>query len=86
MAIDQQHPNASSALLTLDEVAAVLRVSKTSVYRLVERRELPFCRVGRSLRFTREDIEAYLQARRVESIAVTIDRHERTQDPGALVR
>ena len=83
MAID---PHTSSVLLTIDEVAAVLRVSKTSVYRLVERRELPFCRVGRSLRFTHDDIETYLQARRVESIAVTIDRHERTQDPGALVR
>lgn len=86
MAIDCHDPHTSSVLLTIDEVAAVLRVSKTSVYRLVERRLLPFCRVGRSLRFTREDIETYLRARRVESIAVTIDRHERTQDSGALVR
>ena len=85
MAIERHDPGALSALLTLDEVAALLRVSKTSVYRLTERRELPFCRVGRSLRFTREDVDAYLRTRRVDGIASTIQQHEHTQDPGALV-
>jgi len=43
-----------------DEVADLLRVSKTSVYRLVERRALPFFRVSGLLRFDQEDIEAFL--------------------------
>lgn len=66
MAVERPDPATPPPLLTIDEVAAVLRVSKTSVYRLVDRRKLPFCRVGRGLRFRREDLEAYLQATRVE--------------------
>ncbi len=73
MTIKRHRPGAGDALLTLDEVAALLRVSKTSVYRLVERRELPFCRVGRSLRFTRQDLDAYLADRRVDSIVRTMN-------------
>lgn len=53
-------------LLTPDEVAELLRVSKTSVYRLVERRALRFYRVCGLLRFDREDLHAFLGAGRVE--------------------
>lgn len=69
MAVERHDPGSISPLLTIDEVAKFLRISKTSVYRLVERRELPFCRVGRTLRFTRKDLETYLAARRVGSTA-----------------
>ena len=55
-------------LLTVDEVAALLRVSKTSVYRLVEHRVLPFYRLPGSLRFAEEDVQAYLAARRVAAM------------------
>jgi excisionase family DNA binding protein len=53
-------------LLTLDEVAELLRVSKTSVYRLVERRALRFYRVSGLLRFDHADIETFLGAGCVE--------------------
>jgi excisionase family DNA binding protein len=55
-------------LLTLDEVAELLRVSKTSVYRLVERRALPFYRVSGLLRFDHADIETFLYAGRIEPV------------------
>ena len=55
-------------LLTLDEVAELLRVSKTSVYRLVERRALRFYRVSGLLRFDNADIEAFLGAGCVEPV------------------
>ena len=69
MAVERHNCGAGPSLLTIEEVAEFLRVSKTSVYRLVERRDIPFCRVGRSVRFDRRDLEAYLTARRVGSIA-----------------
>ncbi|MGO9291708.1 MAG: helix-turn-helix domain-containing protein [Polyangia bacterium] len=53
-------------LLTPHEVAELLRVSKTSVYRLVERRAIRFYRVCGLLRFAREDVHAYLATGCVE--------------------
>jgi len=56
------------ALLTVEEVGQRLRLSRTSVYRLVERRQLPFFRLPGSLRFSTDDVDAFLAARRVETI------------------
>lgn len=47
--------------LTIAEVAAMMRVSKMTVYRLVHNGELPAVRVGRSFRVTEEDVHEYLR-------------------------
>jgi excisionase family DNA binding protein len=47
--------------LTVAEVAATMRVSKMTVYRLVHSGELPAVRVGRSFRVTEQDANEYLQ-------------------------
>jgi len=45
MPIVSSESKQSASLLTPDEVAEVLRISKTSVYRLADRRALRFYRV-----------------------------------------
>jgi len=57
----------ASDLLNVQELAELLRLSKTSVYRLVEHRLIPFHRLPRGLRFKRSDIDEYLQRCRVGS-------------------
>ena len=47
--------------LTIAEVAAMMRVSKMTVYRLVHNGELPAVRVGRSFRVTEGDVDDYLR-------------------------
>jgi len=47
--------------LTVAEVAAAMRVSKMTVYRLVHNGELPAVRVGRSFRVPEEAVHEYLQ-------------------------
>jgi excisionase family DNA binding protein len=48
--------------VTITEIAADLRVSKMTVYRLVEDGELPSLRVGRrSIRVPRDGYEEYLR-------------------------
>ncbi|MBI5021141.1 MAG: helix-turn-helix domain-containing protein [Ignavibacteriales bacterium] len=42
------------------EAAAFLRISRASLYRLVETRQIPFYHVGRGLRFSEEDLQTYL--------------------------
>ena len=66
MPIDPSAASLPPNLLTPDDVAEVLRVSKTSVYRLVERREIRFYRVCGLLRFDRGDITRFLSAGSVE--------------------
>ena len=54
-------PN-GSLLLTLPELAAHLRIDRATVYRLLQRRELPIpiLRLGRSPRVRATDVEKYL--------------------------
>lgn len=55
-------------LLTVPEVAALLKISISGVRRLQERRFIPFFKVGGSVRFTKSDILSYLQKQRVEAV------------------
>ncbi|WP_051442238.1 helix-turn-helix domain-containing protein [Arthrobacter sp. H14] len=50
-------------LLTVEEVATVLRVSRMTVYRRVHSGELPSVHFGRSFRIPASAIEAYLNPR-----------------------
>ena len=52
-----------SEVLTADEAAAYLRVSKKTIYRLVIAGKVPGQKVGRSWRFRQADLVAFLQAR-----------------------
>ena len=53
--------------LTVAEVAAVMRVSKMTVYRLVHSGELPAVRVGRSFRVPEQAVHDYLRDSYVET-------------------
>lgn len=62
--------NLISQLLTPDELADLLKISKSGVYRLIEKRQIPFFKVGGSLRFNKDDIMSYLRRNRFESIGL----------------
>ncbi len=48
------------AFMTINEVAAVMRVSKMTVYRLVKAEEIPCSYAGRSFRIQAKAVRAYL--------------------------
>ena len=52
-----------ATLLTIAEVAALMRVSKMTVYRQVHAGELRAVRVGRSFRVSKTDLDDYLKQR-----------------------
>jgi excisionase family DNA binding protein len=52
--------------LTVAEVAAVMRVSKMTVYRLVHAGELPAVQIGRSFRVPEQAVYDYLDRAYVE--------------------
>ena len=61
--------NPTIELLTIKDVAELLKVSQTSVRRLQQGRHLPFFKVGGSVRFAKIDIFEYLKKERVEAIS-----------------
>jgi excisionase family DNA binding protein len=48
---------------TVSEVAALLRVSNMTVYRLINSGELPAVRIGRSFRLPAADVDRYVADR-----------------------
>ncbi|HEV7208440.1 MAG TPA: helix-turn-helix domain-containing protein [Mycobacteriales bacterium] len=53
--------------LTVAEVAALMRVSKMTVYRLIHAGELAAVQVGRSYRVPEEAVHNYLRAAYIEA-------------------
>ncbi|AKU17995.1 helix-turn-helix domain-containing protein [Luteipulveratus mongoliensis] len=53
--------------MTVAEVAALMRVSKMTVYRLVHNGELPAVRVGRSFRVPEQAVHEYLRTSYIET-------------------
>lgn len=54
-------PPADLQVYTVDEAAALLKMSRRQLYKLVEDRQISFRRTGKvAVRFTAKDIEDYL--------------------------
>lgn len=62
--------SANKSLSTL-EVAELLHVSKSTIYELIRRGEINSYKVGRKVRFTQDDVDAYIARA----------RHERSMQP-----
>ena len=52
--------SADARFLTVTEVAATLRVSNMTVYRLINTGALPAIRIGKSFRIREDDLSQYL--------------------------
>ena len=50
-------------LLTVEEVAELLRLPVSTIYELARTGRLPHLKIGRALRFSRSDLEAHLAER-----------------------
>ena len=50
-------------LLTISEVARILNVSRTLIYWLIGRGDLPTVRIRHALRFRSQDVAGYIQKR-----------------------
>ena len=53
------------AIMTVTQVADYLKMSRASIYRLVQMGHIPHIRIGKSRRIRREQLEAWLKAQTV---------------------
>jgi excisionase family DNA binding protein len=56
-------------LLTVEGLMEFLRVSRSTVYRLVDCREIPHYKIGHGLRFDRREIVAYVRRQRIRPMS-----------------
>jgi excisionase family DNA binding protein len=74
MAVEHQKANADEStaalglLLTVEEVAGLLRLSKKGIYAMVEARRIPFVKISNRLRFLKSDVLDWLSENRVSAL------------------
>lgn len=61
----KRSPYSGERLLTVDEVAELMRVSNMTVYRLIKAGHLAALRVGKNYRIREDDVNRYLADRTV---------------------
>ena len=61
-----------ASLMTIKDVAAYLKFSAASIYRMAQRGDIPAFRIGtRIWRFKKEDLDQWLQQKSQTQIAIT---------------
>lgn len=66
-------PNKSLSTL---EVAEILHVSKSTIYELIRRGDINSYKIGRKVRFTQDDVDAYIARSRHEQSVQPVKRIE----------
>ena len=56
-------------ILTLDDVAAYLKVGKRTVYRLAAAKKIPAFKVGGTWRFSRADIDMWIKQQSMDGLS-----------------
>lgn len=59
---EERGPEGLGAFMTVDEVAEMLRINKSTVYRMAKEGRIPATRVGRQWRFRQKALEGFFDA------------------------
>lgn len=62
-------------VMTFDETASLLRISRPTLFELIRRNDIPCRRVGRCWRFRREDVLSWLSGN--DRVSRSRKKHER---------
>lgn len=65
---------AQNKALSTQEVADILHVSKSTIYELIRRGEINSYKIGRKLRFTQDDVDAYIARSRHEHSTMPVKK------------
>ena len=65
---------AQNQSLSTQEVADILHVSKSTIYDLIRKGEIRSYKIGRKVRFTQEDVDAYIARSRHEHSTAPVQR------------
>jgi len=72
-------------LLTVKQLQEILQVDRTTIYRMLDEKELPGFKVGSQWRFSRQAIEQWLDAHQAGAAPVPVEGHSATSQNPALL-
>ncbi len=72
--------------MTLREAAAYLSLTEKALRRRVERRQIPFTRIGRSVRFDRRALDRLMQREAVDGTGLDVRVSRSVQQPCAIAQ
>jgi excisionase family DNA binding protein len=61
--MNQSFHHLEDPILTIPEVARYLKMSKSKIYSLVSREEIPHLKIGRNVRIRSKDLQAWMEKR-----------------------
>ena len=56
-------------ILTIKEIAAYLKVTERTIYRLAAAKQMPAFKIGGSWRFSRQDIDGWIKRQTAKALA-----------------
>ena len=59
--MNQLFPLLEDQIYTIPEVAAYLKISKSKIYYLVSKKEIPHLKIGRNVRIRRMDLQIWME-------------------------
>jgi excisionase family DNA binding protein len=59
--MNQSFHQLEEPILTIPEVARYLKMSKSKIYNLVSRKEIPHLKIGRNVRIRRTDLQIWME-------------------------
>jgi len=59
--MNQLFPLLEDQIYTIPEVAAYLKISKSKIYCLVSKKEIPHLKIGRNVRIRRTDLQMWME-------------------------
>jgi excisionase family DNA binding protein len=68
MQLGSSEHNQISSLITPKDLAVLLKVSNTTIYRIIESRKISFYKINGSIRFRHIDVETYMNGNRFEPL------------------
>ena len=78
--------DSTTPLMTVSDVARSLSVSRSLVYRWVEEKRIPCFRLGKTLRFSKPEIEKWLTVQHFEPPDATANNVEFERDVDKILK
>ena len=74
--MQQSFPLLEDQIYTIPEVAAYLKISKSKIYYLVSKKEIPHLKIGRNVRIRRTDLQMWIEKQTNESNVEILPRKQ----------